>query len=861
LEDVGKDSYHHTFFEMLGSWSFGEYFKEEAIDMAWELLVDEYGLDPERLYATYYEGDDNLPADTDAQKIWSKHLPPSRILACPAKDNFWEMGDTGPCGPCTEIHYDRIGNRDASALVNADDPNVIEIWNVVFIQFDRSADGSLVSLPQKHVDTGMGLERLVSILQGVNSNYDIDTFGVILEAIEGYVGEGIGGYQGRFGDDDPDLVDTAYRAVSDHIRTLCFAIADGAVVSNEGRGYVLRRILRRAERYGQQILKAEKGFMTKLVPVVVDTFSETYPELRKNQELITSTILAEEESFSAMLERGIKHFSSLESDLKSQSKKTLPGKEAFFLYDTLGFPFDLTQLMALEAGLEVDVKSFEEEMDGQKKRSRDAQKKAKLGATGVALELGTEDTGLLEKRGVPLTIDDDKYSQENVEAQVLAVFEDEGVVGVVLDKTSFYAEAGGQECDTGALVLSVDGDEDVKLEISDVQTYGGYILHVGTLVSSDDSIQIAEGDKVTCQVDYSRRKKIIPNHTMTHVLNAALKHYLGDGVEQKGSLNNEEKLRFDFSHDKALTPKQLLNVEKYVNQVIEDECDVTDVLMPLDEAKQLPGVAAVFGEVYPDPVRVVSVGGDTSVEFCGGTHVKNTREAEAFVILEEGAVAKGIRRITAVTRDLAKEAIEEGNKFESQLSEVESQSSNPDLLPTLDKTAGSLRKELDALPISAPLKSKFRARLETLQRDSVKAQKALLAQRVDITLNKVSEQIDDIPADGVKTLVMTLDIGADSKASQKVMNLCKQKNVAFLGMSSDDESEEGKTLVFAFVPDDMQNELKADEWVKTALDCVGGRGGGRVGNAQGQAPPGADIGAVEAAAREYLNARVGVEAV
>jgi len=658
------------------------------------------------------------------------------------------------------------------------------------------------------------------------------------------------------------LVDTAYRAVSDHIRTLCFAIADGAVVSNEGRGYVLRRILRRAERYGQQILKAEKGFMTKLVPVVVDTFSETYPELRKNQNLITSTILAEEESFSAMLERGIKHFSSLESDLKSQSKKTLPGKEAFFLYDTLGFPFDLTQLMALEAGLEVDVKSFEEEMDGQKKRSREAQKKAKLGATGVALELGTEDTGLLEKRGVPPTIDDDKYSQENVEAQVLAVFEDEGVVGVVLDKTSFYAEAGGQDCDKGALVLS-GGDEDVKLEISDVQIYGGYILHVGTLVSSDDSIRIAEGDTVTCQVDYSRRKKILPNHTMTHVLNAALKHYLGDGVEQKGSLNNEEKLRFDFSHDKALTAKQLLNVEKYVNQVIKDECDVTDELMPLEEAKQLPGVAAVFGEVYPDPVRVVSVGEDQSVEFCGGTHLKNTREAEAFVILEEGAVAKGIRRITAVTRDLAKEAIEEGEKFESQLADVESQSSDPELLPTLDKTAGSLRKELDALPISAPLKSKFRARIETLQRDSIKAQKALLAQRVDITLNKVREQIDNIPSDdddGAKTLVMTLDIGTDSKASQKIMNLCKQKNVAFLGMSRDDEPE-GKTLVFAFVPDDMQNVIKADEWVKAALESVGGRGGGRVGNAQGQAPPGADIQVVEEVAREYLSARVGVEAV
>jgi alanyl-tRNA synthetase len=578
------------------------------------------------------------------------------------------MGETGPCGPCSEIHYDRIGNRDAAALVNADDPNVIEIWNIVFIQFNRDVGGALSSLPQKHIDTGMGLERLVSILQAKTSNYDIDVFQPLFDKIKELSQLDLG-YEGKVGADDVDLKDTAYRAIADHARTLSFAIADGAVPNNEGRGYVLRRILRRATRYGQQILQCPPGFFAQLVPIVVDTFGKAFPELVLKQDNILEVIQEEEQSFSTMLDRGIKFFTELEAQMKSNGETKVSGEKAFFLYDTMGFPVDLTELMAKEAGLTLDSDGFHEEMEAQKRRSREARKRVREGDT-PRLEMIAEQTAWLSTRGILPTDDSFKYKWHvNLPATVLAVYSENGfygdeeaveegaVVGLILDKSSFYAEAGGQEADLGRLtILGREGSATGSFLVRDVQSFGGFILHTG--VVDEGSIEV--GAHVSCEVDYNRRGLLAPNHSMTHVLNAALRKVLGNGVDQRGSLCNEEKLRFDFSHKKALTVEELRVTEEICQRVIAEAQPVSSQVFPLSEAQAIHGVRAVFGEVYPDPVRVVTIGDDTSIEFCGGTHVANTAEAKAFVILEETAVAKGIRRITAVTNRAAEQALLEG---------------------------------------------------------------------------------------------------------------------------------------------------------------------------------------------------------
>ena len=761
------------------------------------------------------------------------------------------MGETGPCGPCSEIHYDRIGNRDASALVNADDPDVIEIWNIVFIQYNRDEAG-LSTLPNQHIDTGMGLERLVSLLQDKSSNYDIDIFQPLFREIEKY--SQVGPYTGLVLEEDTTLKDTAYRAIADHARTLSFAIADGAVPNNEGRGYVLRRILRRAARYGQQILKCEPGFFAKLVPVVVDTFGEAYPELREQQDTILEIIVEEEKAFATMLDRGIKYFTEMEDELKQDGKKEVPGDKAFFLYDTLGFPIDLTEQMAEEAGLIVDVNAFESDLEAQKQRSRDARKAAKAGGA-ERFELIAEQTAWLADNGVEATIDDAKYEWDvDTDATVKVIFGADGFitdgspikagqsVGLVLDKSSFYAEAGGQEADLG--VITVDGG---SFTVTDVQVYGGFILHSGVVEGGE----IAVGSSVKCQVDYDRRRDVAPNHSMTHVLNAALRNVLGDGVEQRGSLCNEEKLRFDFSHKKAMSAKQLRATEEYCKKVIAEEQEVSANVLPLDDAKAISGVRAVFGEVYPDPVRVVSVGDDTSIEFCGGTHVSNTAEAEAFALVEETAVAKGIRRISAVTKGAAKEAITEGEKYATKVGALEEFSID---IPDLDKQAGALRKELDEAFTSAVVKAELRVRIEGVQKKAVEAKKRALAAKVDKILNVVNEQIEEAVADNKKILVLNVDIAADSKASQQVMNAAKKiaPDMAFMGLSEEEVGSGGKLMAFAVVPEAMAADgFKADDWVRAALAVCGGRGGGKPVSAQGQAAECPDIDAVVEAANAF----------
>ena len=908
LEEVGVDTYHHTFFEMLGTWSFsGTYFKEQAVRMAWELLTNVYELDPNSLYATYFEGNDQVPADTEARDLWLQYLPPDRVIACCAKDNFWEMGDTGPCGPCTEIHYDRFQRPDSAAasMVNADDPNVIEIWNLVFIQYNRQSATELQPLPAKHVDTGMGLERLVSILQNVTSNYDIDVFQTLIRAVEPY--SKVGPYTGRVGDDDVGYKDTAYRAIVDHVRTLSFALADGAVPSNEGRGYVLRRIVRRALRYGQQVLEAPSGFLTQLIPTVVQTFGAAYPELIPAQDTIVELVREEETSFGLLLERGIRYFEETILKQEETTDMKISGDQAFYLYDTLGFPVDLTELMATEAGWTVDTAGFETAMQEQKDRSRQAQKRAQqqrrsgatsdadgtdMDATSMELvgELQAEQTAWLQDQGIAPTDDSPKYewntdgSTESVatKATVQAIYQTDGTfcseevsagssIGLVLDQTPFYAEAGGQEADTGVIHL-VDDDTNEPvgtMVVTDVQVYAGYVLHKGywkgTDIDATSTASLKVSSRVSCHVDYQRRQRIAPNHSMTHVLNAALRNVLGDKVEQRGSLCNEEKLRFDFTHKKALTVPELQQVQDYCQTVVAQAETVTSQVLPLEQAQAIPGVRAVFGEVYPDPVRVISIGDDdsaTSIEFCGGTHISNTREAQAFCLVEETAVAKGIRRISAVTQEAAADALAQGETMAQQVETVEAQLQQKQ--SDVEATVTVLRKDLDAAVISAPLKADLRERISVVQNKIQQAKKQALQQRVDIVLNELKVQVEEAVASGQSTLVTTVDIGADSKASQRVRNAVQDwaPELAFLGLSPeelvDDGKCQGKLLAFGMVPSSspVAATLKANEWVLAALQPCNGKGGGKPDNAQGQAPECSDLDAVVEAARAFCQSQL-----
>ena len=775
------------------------------------------------------------------------------------------MGETGPCGPCSEIHYDRIGGRDASALVNADDPDVIEIWNIVFIQYNRDEKG-LTLLPQKHIDTGMGLERLTSILQNRRSNYDIDVFQPLFAKLAEH--SQVGKYTGKVGDDDDTLKDTAYRAIADHARTLCFAIADGAVPNNEGRGYVLRRVLRRATRYGQQILKAPAGFFQTLVPVVVDTFGTFFPELKEKQALIQEVIAEEELAFSTMLDRGIKFFTELEAEVKAEGGNQVSGEKAFFLYDTLGFPIDLTELMAQEAGMTVDTRGFAQAMEAQKERSRQARAAAKSGGA-PRFELLAEQTSALSKKGVLPTDDSFKYKWDvELPATIMAIYGPDGFyeegqsagpgdfVGVVMDKSSFYAEAGGQEADSGSLrLVDTSGSVIGSFDVRDVQSYGGFLLHTGIVETG--AVQL--GSIVNCRVDYDRRRQVAPNHSMTHVLNAALRAVLGENCDQRGSLCNEEKLRFDFSHKKAMTTEELRKTEEFCQKVVRDGLPVTAETMALEKAQAIDGVRAVFGEVYPDPVRVVSVGGDTSIEFCGGTHISNTAEAEAFVLVEETAVAKGIRRITAVTRDAAREAMTVGEKFQSIVAETEKLNAD---FPELDKKAGEIRKELDAAFVSAPLKAELRVRIEAIQKKASDAKKAALAQRVDKVLSVLKKDVEVALSEGKRSLVLNVDIGADAKASQMVINAVKKiaPELAFMGLSEEEPGSGGKLMAFAVVPDAMvKTGFKADDWVRACLESCGGRGGGKPDSAQGQAAACPDVENVVSVAAAFANSKVEAE--
>jgi alanyl-tRNA synthetase len=834
LEDVGKDTYHHTFFEMLGNWSFGDYFKAEAIDWAWDLLVNVWGLPEDRLHATVFGGDDNdsVPADEEAERLWLKYLPPERVTRWDKKDNFWEMGETGPCGPCSELHIDLTPDKSGAKLVNGDDARVIEIWNLVFIQYNRETSGKLVSLPAKHVDTGMGFERICAVLQGKTSNYDTDVFTPIFDAIADVTATRP--YSGKL--DDP--IDMAYRVIGDHIRMATFAITDGATPGANKADAVLRSVIRRAARHGWQTLDMHEPFLHRLVPVVVDHMAEAFPELKKDPQRVADVIKDEEQAFGRTLDRGIALFELAASrsvglsdrvqvevrgpdgEVKQRSGMISAG-DAFKLHDTFGFPLDLTQVMAEERGMTVDIAGFEKLMD----EARDIAR-AGGGKTDVAATL----VEIVQKEKLPKTefvgythtrLDDAKVIGSFAVSEIgYQPAEDGELLAVITDRTPFYAEAGGQVGDVGTI-----GD----FVVTDTVKVGDVYFHLGH--------GSAPKGTTAMRVDAKRRDAIMSNHTSTHILNRALRRYVNKEADQRGSLVDDEKLRFDFSHNSALTTEQIEQVEQMVNHDIAADLAVYYDFAPQEDARQIKGLRAVFGEKYPPKVRIVSIGVEpkelladpdndewakVSIEFCGGTHLAKTGDAEGFTIISEEAVAKGIRRVTALTGSRAHQAEAHGQMLLSRA----------DALKTAgDEHLATGIAELTIAMGDTPVPALMRAKLQVGIAELQKRAKAFDKQQSRAQSGQVIEQARKIADDADGNLIVAAIEGADGNTLRDAMDVIRQKcpdAALLLGAASD-----GKCAFIASVPKPLiEKGLKAGDWVREVAKVAGGGGGGRPDMAQ-----------------------------
>lgn len=773
LEEVGIDTYHHTMFEMLGNWSFGDYFKKEAIAWAWELLTEGYGLPKEDLYATVFGGDeaDGLGKDEEAFGYWKEILPEERILFAGKKDNFWEMGDVGPCGPCSEIHIDLRPEAEKKAkpgrdLVNQDHPQVIEIWNLVFMQYNRMSDSSLKSLPAKHVDTGMGFERLCMAIQGKTSNYDTDVFTPLLDKIGALSGK-------RYDQDRPTEI--AFRVAADHIRAITLSIADGQLPSNNKAGYVIRRILRRAVRYGYTFLGLQEPFLYKLVPVLADQFSDTFPEVKAQLDLIQNVVKEEEAAFLRTLENGLKKMEVIKEELDKKGEKVIPGARAFELYDTYGFPLDLTALIARENDLSVDEKGFEVAMKEQKERSKSASK------------METGDWQVLRNVQEVRFLG---YDQTQADAQIVRYRTVKGKkkdqVQVVLDQTPFYAESGGQVGDKGYLQL---GEERIK--VLDTVKENDLIIHLVDKLPADPEAE------VFAQVDVARREKIRNNHSATHLLHAALRKVLGDHVQQKGSLVNDKLLRFDFSHFSKMTKEELQEVEQIVNRKIRENVSKDEKRqVPIAEAKAL-GAMALFGEKYGDEVRVITFDPEYSIELCGGTHVPATGNIGLFKIISESSVAAGVRRIEAITG-------EEAERFVDQ--QLEQMHQLEDLLKhpkDLTKSIEDLLKE----------KSKLDKALEKLQQEQTNKVKAGLLEGAEqkAPARVIIEKITLPHADALKKLSFEL--------KNEVPNI-------FAVLAADID---GKPQLSIVIGDDLlkEKDWNAGQLIREWAKLIQGGGGGQ----------------------------------
>ena len=834
LDEVGYDTYHHTFFEMLGNWSFGDYFKKEAIGWAWELLTEKWGLDPSRMYATVHEGDEKLglEADEEAAGFWRSEttIPHEHIMYCWSKDNFWMMGDTGPCGPCSELHYDMRSDEERAAkpgieLVNEDHPQVIEIWNLVFIQYNAQSDGSLKALPAKHVDTGMGFERVVAVLQGQKSNYDTDVFLPILDAISAKSEETGGKPYREIADSKDAEVEKqaiALRVMADHLRTISFAVADGVMPGNAGRGYVIRRILRRAVRYGYQTLGFRQPTMTDLVDIVVSEMGEQFPELVKGKDYIKRVVKAEEESFLETLGLGIESFEavskhlagdgasadSVQSDratmdllskawthgeskddtvadfLAKAGEGKLAGEIAFLLHDTYGFPVDLTQVMAREAGFDVDMGRYAELMTEQKERAR-AASSFKVDLSGDGGWTQVSDGGDSTFTG---------YESAEGAARIRAMRTVEGKDGesiheLILDETPFYAESGGQVGDTGQ--LNVGGEE---IRVLDTQKQGGRVIHLVDRLPEDAS------SDVKALVDAARRERIVKHHSVTHLMHAALRERLGDHVAQKGSLVAPNHLRFDFSHFEKVGDEDLKAIEDRVNAVIQrnilkqEERDV-----PIKEALAR-GATALFGEKYGETVRMITFDPDYSIELCGGIHVGATGEIGLFRFTSEGSVAAGIRRVEAVA---GMDALSYTRTEADELGRVRGQFKTLQR-PTDEEVADLL------------------ARTKTLEKEAETL-------RVEALRGKMSSLVSSAQdVGGVKLIAGRVD-GADSNALQTLVSDLRdqvgENHVCVLGSA---DMDEGKVMMCASVSDDLIGKgIQAGKLVGQVARLVGGGGGGR----------------------------------
>lgn len=780
LEEVGHDTYHHTLFEMLGNWSFGDYFKKEAIEWAWELLVDRWGLEPDRLYATVFEGNDEegLPVDSEAVELWKNHttINPDHILLYGKEDNFWEMGETGPCGPCSEVHIDLRPEEErkkvpGSTLVNRDDPRVMEIWNLVFIQFNRLQDGSLQKLPDQHVDTGMGFERICAVLQGKTSNYDTDIFQPVIGKLEELSGR-------KYGENEE--TDIAMRVIADHIRAVSFAIADGASPSNDGRGYVIRRILRRAVRYGWDRLDLEKPFMSDLVPVLATQFKHIFPELDAQSAYLQSVIHSEEKSFLRTLGQGIDLFHKM---VAAGEGDDLSGDDAFKLHDTYGFPIDLTQLMAREEGISVDVARFEELMDQQRKRARES------GRFGVVTGNG-ENWRWLDGQKEDFEFTGYDLTEDEV---VVRAFKKSGEKGMLLlNRSPFYAESGGQIADTGSLIK---GDQ--ILSITDVQkSPEGYIHYTDNLADDMD----LSGQWIA-KVDRQRRREIEKHHSATHLMHAAMREVLGTHVTQKGSLVEPSRLRFDFSHFEAVSPEELDAIEQRVNEKIMENIALTEEReVPLEEAKKRD-VMMLFGEKYGEYVRIVTFDPGFSSELCGGTHVSATGNIGYFRFTTETSVAAGVRRVEAVAGEAADALLREEKHRLGNITRLLGNQNDPEeeIQNLIEKTK-QLEKELKALH----------------QKQAAGNLNDFLNNAVEVEgIEYVTGELENVSMDDLKQM------GYQSlqKKSEKTVTV----------LASVDE-EERKVYLMVSVTDDLVGKgAHAGKLVSDLGKLVGGGGGGQPG--------------------------------
>ena len=767
LEEVGHDTYHHTMFEMLGNWSFGDYFKKEAIEWAWEYLVDVLKIDPKNLYATVFEGsaEEGLERDNEAAAIWEQFLPKDHILNGNKHDNFWEMGDTGPCGPCSEIHIDSRSEAEKAAipgyqLVNKDHPQVIEIWNLVFMQYNRKADHSLEPLPAKVIDTGMGFERLVRTLQGKTSNYDTDVFQPIIKTIGELTAL-------EYGKDEQ--VDVAMRVVADHIRTIAFSITDGQLPSNAKAGYVIRRILRRAVRYAYTFLKQKEAFLYKLLPVLIDNMGDAYPELNAQKTLIEKVIIEEEESFLRTLETGIKLLDKVIAEAKENGTTTINGKSAFTLYDTYGFPLDLTELILRENGMNVNIDEFNAEMEKQKARARNA----------AAVENGD---WIVVKEGETEFVGYDFTEFETSILRYRSVKQKNGTIWqIVLDKTPFYAEMGGQVGDTGVLVSEFE-----TIEILDTKKENGLALHIAKKMPEH-----LDAPMMAC-VDTEKRRACESNHTATHLLDAALREVLGTHVEQKGSLVTPDSLRFDFSHFQKVTDEEIRKVEEIVNAQIRQDIPMIEHRdTPLEEAKKM-GAIALFGEKYGDRVRVVQFG--QSIEFCGGVHASSTGHIGMIKIISESSIAAGVRRIEAIT----------GAAVEQMVAELQDTISSIKAILPGNAITASVQKVIDE-------NNALKKQLEEFQKEKTVQLKKSLADNI--------QSIGDIK---VISAVLPISANVARDLAFQLRGEITEKLIIAIGSVDAD-----KPLLTVSVSDDLTQQYNAGQLVREAAKLIQGGGGGQ----------------------------------